>query len=58
MPMARPMMAGITQPSWYCCRGSMASAASSQLMEPPKTAAMLEMQVTKEAMPTSSTVQK
>ena len=45
--MATPRIAGTTQPSWYCCKGSIASAASSQPMEPPKTATKLEMQVAK-----------
>lgn len=53
IPMATPRIAGTTQPSWYCCKGSIASAASSQPMEPPKTATKLEMQVAKDAMPTS-----
>ena len=54
--MATPRIAGTTQPSWYCCKGSIASAASSQPMEPPKTATKLEMQVAKDAMPTSREV--
>ena len=56
--MATPRIAGTTQPSWYCCKGSMASVVSSQPMEPPKTVIRLEMQLAKESMPTSSTVQK